>query len=263
MSRREFSIVVVPHSGGRTIERRFSVLGFRLLVALAGLLLLAGAATVVLALRVHITKADYLNLRVRNAALEAELTKLNQLKLELEQMRLADAKVRAMLGMDQEPPKLDLDRLYEALARDSGAFLDSSAIRLLDSAPRSITPRVNPTIPGIAPVNGFTVSRGWSRAHTGIDLVAPTGTPVMATATGIVVFAGWDTIYGNSVQIEHADRFQTLYGHLLRITRLAGDSVQQGGLVGLLGSTGRSTAPHLHYAVFKAGKPVDPQKYFQ
>ena len=65
------------------------------------------------------------------------------------------------------------------------------------------------------------------------------------------------------VRIEHADRFQTLYGHLLRITRLAGDSVQQGDLVGLVGSTGRSTAPHLHYAVFKAGKPVNPQQYFQ
>ena len=143
------------------------MLGFRLLVVLTGLLLLAAVATVVLALRVHITQADYLSLKARNTALAAELSKLNQLKLELEQMRLADAKVRAMLGMDQEPPKLDLERLHEALARDSGAFLDSSAIRLLDSAPRAFTPRANPTIPGIAPVNGFTVSRGWSSAHGG------------------------------------------------------------------------------------------------
>jgi murein DD-endopeptidase MepM/ murein hydrolase activator NlpD len=263
VSRREFSIVVIPHSGGRTVERRFSVLGFRLLVALAGLLLLAAVIVVVLALRVHITRADYLSLRTRNAALSAELAKLNQVKLELEQLRLADAKVRAMLGMDQEPPKLDLERLYEALARDSGIFLDSAAVRRLDSAPRRFTPRVNPEVPGIAPVNGFTVSRGWSIAHGGIDLVASAGTPVMASASGVVSFAGWDTVYGNSVRIDHTDRFQTLYGHLLRITRFAGDSVQQGDLVGLVGSTGRSTAPHLHYAVVKAGKPVNPQNYFQ
>jgi murein DD-endopeptidase MepM/ murein hydrolase activator NlpD len=93
--------------------------------------------------------------------------------------------------------------------------------------------------------------------------VAETGAPVMATADGTVSFAGWDTIYGNSVQVDHADQYRTFYGHLLRITRLAGDSVKQGDLIGLVGSTGRSTAPHLHYEVTRAGKQLDPQKYFQ
>jgi len=263
MSKREFTVVVIPHSGGKTIERRFSVLGFRVLVVLAGVLLLAAIVTVALALRVHISNAEFRNLTARNADLQTKVGKLNRLADELDRMKQEDTRIRAMLGIEQQPPKLDLERLYAVLAQDSSAFLDSAAIRMLDTLPRTPLARANPGVPGVPPINGFTVSRGYSRDHPGIDLVAESGTPVMATADGVVVFAGWDTVYGNAVQIQHADRFRTLYGHLLRIARLAGDSVEQGDLVGLVGSTGRSTAPHLHYEITKAGKQVDPQQYFQ
>jgi murein DD-endopeptidase MepM/ murein hydrolase activator NlpD len=263
MSRREFTIVVIPHSGGKTTERRFSVLGFRVLVVLAGGLLLAAIITVAMAVRVHISNAEYLDLKTRNAGLESKLGKMNRLEAQLEQMKEEDTRIRGMLGIDQQPPRLDLERLSELLAADSGAFLDSAAIRLLDTMPRAFTTRANPSVPGIPPINGFTISRRWSNKHPGIDLVAETGTPVMATAGGVIAFAGWDTVYGNSIQIQHAEQFRTRYGHLLRITRLAGDSVKQGDLIGLVGSTGRSTAPHLHYEITRAGKPVDPQKYFQ
>ncbi len=263
MSRREFTVVVIPHSGGKTIERRFSLLGFRILVILACVLLLAAIVTVVLAVRIHISNAEYLSLKARNAGLETKLAKVNQLESELQRMKAEDDRIRGMLGIDQQPPKLDLERLYEVLAQDSGAFLDSAAIRMLDTLSRAPLARANPGVPGIPPVNGFTISRGYSSNHPGIDLVAESGTPVMATANGVVVFAGWDTVYGNSVQIQHADRFRTLYGHLLRIARLAGDSVKQGDLIGLVGSTGRSTAPHLHYEITKADKQVDPRQYFQ
>ena len=266
MSRREFTVVVIPHSGGKTIERRFSVLGFRVLVVLASILLLAAIVTVVLAVRIHISNAEYLSLKVRNAGLETKLAKVNQLESELERMKAEDDRIRGMLGIDQQPPKLDLERLYEVLAQDSGAFLDSAAIRMLDTLrgqPPNFPAGNWGVVPSIPPINGFTISRGYSRSHPGIDLVAEAGTPVIATARGIVVFAGWDTVYGNSVQIQHPGRFRTLYGHLLRIARLAGDSVQQGDLIGLVGSTGRSTAPHLHYEVLRDGKQVDPQQYFQ
>jgi murein DD-endopeptidase MepM/ murein hydrolase activator NlpD len=263
MSKHEFTVVVIPHSGGKTIERRFSVLGFRVLVVLANVLLLAATVTVALAVRVHISNADYLSLKARNADLQTKLGKLNRLADELDRMKQEDARIRTMLGIDQQPPKLDLDRLYEVLAQDSGAFLDSAAIRMLDTLSRVPLARANPGVPGIPPVNGFTISRGYSRSHPGIDLVAESGTPVMATASGVVVFAGWDTVYGNAVQIQHDDGFRTLYGHLLRIARLVGDSVNQGDLIGLVGSTGRSTAPHLHYEITKAGKQVAPQQYFQ
>jgi murein DD-endopeptidase MepM/ murein hydrolase activator NlpD len=260
---REFTVVVIPHSGGKTIERRFSVLGFRIVVVLAGLLLLAAIVTVALAVRVHISNAEYLSLKARNSGLEAKLAKVNQLESELKRMKVEDDQIRSMLGIDQQPPRLDLARLYDVLAQDSSAFLDSAAIRMLDTFSRAPLARANPGVPGIPPINGFTISRGYGSGHPGIDLVAESGTPVMATADGVVVFAGWDTVYGNSVQIQHAGLFRTLYGHLLRIARLAGDSVKQGDLIGLVGSSGRSTAPHLHYEVLKDGKQVDPQQYFQ
>lgn len=263
MSRREFSIVVIPHSGGKTVERRFSVLGFRVLVGLAGVLLLAAIVTVWLAVRVHIDRTEFQGLKAHNAALEGELARLNEVRVELERMKQEEARIRGMLGLDQQPPSLDIERLYEILATDSSAFLDSAAIRRLDTQPRMFIPRANPLIPGIAPLSGFTISRGWSSQHHGIDLVAETGAPVMAAADGTVSFAGWDTIYGNSLQVDHADNYRTFYGHLLRITRLAGDSVKQGDLIGLVGSTGRSTAPHLHYEITRSGKQLDPQKYFQ
>jgi murein DD-endopeptidase MepM/ murein hydrolase activator NlpD len=135
----------------------------------------------------------------------------------------------------------------------------------------SSSPVVSVSVPSLVPVEGARLSSGFGnrnhpvlggrRHHTGIDLAAPTGTPVYATADGVVSRAERFSSYGNYIQIEHGGELQTRYAHLSGYAVAAGEQVRKGQLIGYVGSTGRSTGPHLHYEVRVAGEAVDPEPY--
>ncbi len=114
------------------------------------------------------------------------------------------------------------------------------------------------------PISG-TVTSGfglrWGRMHEGLDIAAPTGTPIAAAASGKVIVAGWQGGYGNLVVIDHGGGLATAYGHQSRLGVQVGDSVTQGGVVGYVGSTGHSTGPHLHFEVRVNGAARDPVPY--
>ncbi|MFN4285228.1 MAG: peptidoglycan DD-metalloendopeptidase family protein [Lacibacter sp.] len=130
--------------------------------------------------------------------------------------------------------------------------------------------------PAIQPVNNKDLNRlasgfGYridpiyktTKFHAGLDFAAPQGTPVYATADGIVKLAGnTGDGYGNHVIINHGYGYQTLYGHLFRIKARVGQKVKRGEVIGWVGSTGKSTGPHLHYEVHKNGRPLDPIYFF-
>lgn len=99
--------------------------------------------------------------------------------------------------------------------------------------------------------------------HAGIDISGRSGDPVYATADGTVISAEYDRSYGYNVVIRHANGLQTRYAHLRKILTKKGQKVQQGEEIGLLGSTGKSTGPHLHYEIIKDGKAIDPMPYLQ
>jgi murein DD-endopeptidase MepM/ murein hydrolase activator NlpD len=96
--------------------------------------------------------------------------------------------------------------------------------------------------------------------HEGIDFVAPIGTPVLATAAGVVVRAEYAGAYGLMVEVAHADGFVTRYAHLKTIQVKPQDVVERHDAVGTLGNTGRSTGPHLHYEVIYKGRALHPAK---
>ena len=98
------------------------------------------------------------------------------------------------------------------------------------------------------------------RPHLGVDYAAPVGTPVRASGDGVVTLAGWSGGYGKTVKIRHPNGYQTLYGHLSRINVKAGQRVAQAEIIGAVGTTGRSTGPHLDYRMVKNGTFVDPRK---
>ena len=98
------------------------------------------------------------------------------------------------------------------------------------------------------------------RPHLGIDYAAPQGTPVMAASDGVVIAAGWSGGYGRTVRLRHANGYQTLYGHLSRISVRRGQRVSQGEKIGAVGKTGLATGPHLDYRMSLNGKYVDPLK---
>lgn len=99
---------------------------------------------------------------------------------------------------------------------------------------------------------------GGRRMHSGIDLAAPAGSPVASPASGVVSFANWSGGYGLLVTVEHGNGVQTRFAHLSRLMVAPGQRVVRGQLLGLVGSTGRSTGAHLHYEMRQNGRAVDP-----
>ena len=97
--------------------------------------------------------------------------------------------------------------------------------------------------------------------HTGIDFSTGRGTQVITTADGVIKSAGWRKGYGKCIVIQHKGGYKTLYGHLSKINVKKGQKVKSGELIGKVGSTGRSTGPHLHYEVYKNGKRINPKNY--
>jgi murein DD-endopeptidase MepM/ murein hydrolase activator NlpD len=125
-------------------------------------------------------------------------------------------------------------------------------------------------LPSIWPVDGRLMDgfgrrldplSGEGEMHTGVDISAVQGTPVKASADGIVMFAAWNGGYGRCVVIDHGNNYQTLYGHLSRITAIEGQEIRQGEILGAVGTSGHSTGPHLHYEVHVGSTPVNPYRF--
>ena len=139
---------------------------------------------------------------------------------------------------------------------ESGSYYDQSGKSLQQKAGFNIEPVVYTRISSpfgyrVHPVL-HTV-----RMHTGIDYAAPSGTPIKATADGVITFKGWKGGYGNTVMIRHSNGVETLYGHMSAFTPAQG-TVRAGEVIGFVGTTGRSTGPHLHYEARVNSQPVNP-----
>jgi len=136
--------------------------------------------------------------------------------------------------------------------------------RLLAAIP-AIQPVSNKDLRRIASGFGYRVDPVYkiTKFHAGLDFTATQGTPIYATADGVVKEATYDAGgYGNHVVINHGYGYETLYGHMVRIKARAGQKVKRGEVIGWVGSTGKSTGPHCHYEVHKSGQPVDPVYFF-
>ncbi len=133
--------------------------------------------------------------------------------------------------------------------------------------------QVKLTIPSMKPVKKYRLTssyglrsdpfRGGRRSHKGIDMAGPIGTPIYATADGIVGRSQWVRGYGKYIEINHGNEIQTRYGHMSRLNVKANARVKAGDLIGFIGSTGRSTGSHLHYEVRIAGQAVNPVPFMQ
>lgn len=127
--------------------------------------------------------------------------------------------------------------------------------------------------PGLRPVEDLRIGSPFGRridpitgqvaTHTGLDFPGPVGTPVKATAGGVVVSAGWHSGYGRLVEIDHGDEVITRYAHLKAFKVRQGDLVRPGQVIGLLGNSGRSTGPHLHFEVWVGGRVRNPRAYLR
>jgi murein DD-endopeptidase MepM/ murein hydrolase activator NlpD len=131
--------------------------------------------------------------------------------------------------------------------------------------------KVEVAVPSINPVEIMKFSsgyglrnapvRGASRNHKGIDIPGPVGTPIYATADGMIGRAQWVSGYGKYVEIDHGNLVQTRYGHLSAMNVVPGQRIRKGDILGYMGSTGRSTGSHLHYEVRIAGEAINPMAF--
>jgi murein DD-endopeptidase MepM/ murein hydrolase activator NlpD len=125
-------------------------------------------------------------------------------------------------------------------------------------------------------MTGRPIERGWMSSefgrrvdpitgrlawHPGIDFAGQMGDPIVAVAAGVVVFCGEHQGYGRMVEIDHGGGYSTRYAHQEMMLVALGDVVKKGQVIGLIGSTGRSTGPHVHFEVLKDGRQVDPSRY--
>ena len=128
----------------------------------------------------------------------------------------------------------------------------------------SIQPVMNKDLKRVASGYGMRIDPVYHvrRFHQGMDFTAPTGTEVFATGNAKVEFAGWKQGYGNTVILDHGYGYKTLYAHLYKILVRKGQRVRRSDVIALVGNTGKSTGPHLHYEVRLNGRAVDPRNYY-
>jgi murein DD-endopeptidase MepM/ murein hydrolase activator NlpD len=131
----------------------------------------------------------------------------------------------------------------------------------------ALVPYRKPVIGEVEFTSGFGVRNdpflGRPAMHTGLDFRAASGDPIRATANGKVVSSGWAGGYGRMVEIDHGNGLSTRYGHMSEVNVKVGDQIRIGQVIGAVGSTGRSTGPHLHYETRIDGDAVDPQKFLR
>lgn len=130
-------------------------------------------------------------------------------------------------------------------------------------------------IPAIQPVLNKDLKRmasgyGWRvdpvyhvrRFHEGMDFSAPIGTDIFATGNGVVTFVGWKQGYGNTIEVDHSFGYKTRYAHCSKLIARVGQKVKRGDVIALVGNTGKSMGPHLHYEVHYQGRPIDPRNFY-
>ncbi len=239
------SILLIPDNeqAPRTLKLRYSLL--RVLVGVGVFLILLavfGVASYGLVLR-EALKAR--SLEQENAQLKQELAKVNQLAEELESLKSYREKVRSTL------------QGYVKFVENPEA--GQSQPRVVSETAGERMGSIFTSIPVLAPIHGFISQEFHWPVHNGVDIVAPEGTPIRASADGMVVFSNWTTRDGFAVMIHHDRGYFTYYKHNQRNLVLPYQYVHQGDVVALLGNSGeKSSGPHLHFEVWKDGHPVDP-----
>ncbi|HEX5045336.1 MAG TPA: M23 family metallopeptidase [Candidatus Polarisedimenticolaceae bacterium] len=287
MRRRFYTIFILPHAHARFrklhLSRNFVAVSFGVLA----LGLIGGGLAPHLLFKVQAQSVVLSDLEAENRALRDHRdrfdTALEQMAQRLDQVESEASRLARELGVKDLPtarpaaggalvtykendPRV-VDEEIQALGNRLQA-LDLS-FDTIDQAWQERA-KVLACTPSLLPVSGFfSDGFGWRKDpitgqrafHEGMDIVAETGSPVRAPADGIVVAAGRNSSYGKAVDLSHGYGLASRFGHLSAILVRPGDKVKRGDVIGRVGSTGRSTGPHLHYEVFKEGRQVNPRRY--
>lgn len=252
MDDRHLTLIVVPHGDLETRSFVISYGRLRLLLGVVAGVLLVFCTLLALWFPTLAQAARVASLERELKELEQERAKVAELAQTLAEVEAQYEKVRRMLGADAsvngEAPVLPPLRDTARAAGAPGASTGHIDIRLTNWP---LSERTTITRPATAEPS----------RHPGIDLAARPNLRVLAAGDGVIEEAGDDEVYGQYVVVQHAGGLQTVYGQASRLYVKRGERVRAGQLIALTGSTGRSTAPHLHFEVRRNGDPVDPLEY--
>jgi murein DD-endopeptidase MepM/ murein hydrolase activator NlpD len=283
-----YTLLILPHSCTRFRKLQVSR-GFMLCMAgLLAVALVAGLGAPHLFFKVisQATDVDKLvqdnrRLRESTASFESALAEISE---RLDGFEERSERMAALLGVEEltsgQPSggpgegsassgrgQTLFDQELEAV-RKRASYLDRSLEQLDEAFQERL--RFLSSTPSIMPVQGwFSHGFGWRKDpmtgkrqfHRGIDIVADSGTPIRAPADGVITRTARVADYGKMIDMSHGFGYSTRYGHMSEILVREGQKVRRGDVIGRIGSTGRSTGPHLHYEVFRDGRRVNPWKY--
>ncbi|MDN5418962.1 MAG: M23 family metallopeptidase, partial [Acinetobacter sp.] len=169
----------------------------------------------------------------------------------------ASAKMNITLRSQDAPIELN----NASIAKKYGSSANSASRYTANSPYSWLVTHPLPDMKRVSSDFGGRTMGGRAEHHSGLDLSAPSGTPIYATGPGIVTKSGWGTGYGQYVEINHGNGYITRYAHASRLIARVGDQVKAGEHIANVGCTGRCTGPHLHYEVVKDGQRKNPSSY--
>jgi murein DD-endopeptidase MepM/ murein hydrolase activator NlpD len=271
------TILLVPENRGASLSFKVSSLVLRLLVVAAVVLAFFFVVMLISWGTLYRKASIYDRLAEENAELLQEHNRVIELQKRVEQLTQLSDQIREALGATDQPSESDLRRpsaqlLNQANQPPASSFqaepLDASSAQFPDrtSVYRFGGEEIlkDQDVPSIWPVQGY-VSRSFepdevipAHSHNGIDLAAAEGTVIKATAGGVVVWSGWSPLYGNTIVLAHASGYFSMYGHCQVILAAIRSRVERGAPMALLGNTGQSSAPHLHFEIWHGNTPLDP-----
>jgi murein DD-endopeptidase MepM/ murein hydrolase activator NlpD len=296
MAERRWTIMIVPQGSSASRVLEVSQTMLKLVASLAVVFMVAALLVGYATVRRTVDVARSEALQLENQALAQTLGQLqgrvSTLADSLGELERRDSRLRLLANLEPIDPQVRAagiggpDRI---LRPASGVLLgQASAVRVdlnalirranlltqsFAEAADSLTTHADrlASMPSIMPTQGwltssFSLMRSHpvlheSRPHEGIDVVAPTGTPILAPGAGVVVSAQRETGYGNTIVINHGHGIITRYAHASRLLAKPGQRVRRGDRIALVGNSGLSTSPHLHYEVHVNGRPVNPLRY--
>lgn len=217
---------------------------------------------------------------IYGAEISIQISKVSQLEKENKSLKKENKVLRGTLDklssiQTQQASLMELAQIFKVKKREIDTLTEKSVLTLVENEEidnyiynlkESYLDSVdsqNP-IPNIQPVIGI-ISKEFnpSNKHQGVDIAAMLNDPVYSTAPGIVVQSGWIKDLGKTITVDHGQGYVTKYAHLNKILAKKGDYIDRGQFIGMIGMTGNTTGPHLHYEVIKDNQQVDPEKYFE
>ncbi len=254
MKPKRYTFLVIPDTGDENRQFQVSRRMLRFWV-ITGIIFIALIFSAVVYFTPQIV--DYSSLKAKYNTLAKERVSVLNLMQDMERLQQMDQQIRKTLGPDLQFSKGKSKSDTTAKAPIPGTVTE-----------KPVYVSYVENIPSVPPIMGYVTQRLHTsikdpvKNHYGIDIAIKESDPVVATASGYVVFSGWTYDMGNEIILYHGNDYFTLYGHFLRNLVSTREFVHRGEVIGLGGNTGISSGPHLHFEVWKDGIPVDPFIYY-